>query len=444
MNGGTFTEAGRVRPGVYANVIAQGINKKYDGNKGTVVIPLIGYDYGPKGEFIEINVESPDANIEKLGRSVFDETNEFMLRVSMALLNAEKVLAYSVGTGAAAEVICDNLIVSAKYNGERGNSLMTESIENAEGGFDIKVYLENNLVETYEGLETVQELIDINTEKYVVFKEKTPQATLKAFSKSKLVGGTSTAPTNEEIMTFLDLLEIQSFDWLVMSMTEKEINAAIVEKVRYLNDRIGKLCGVVMVEYPADYENVINLTNSFKYGGIDLPILTAASYVAGAQAKATELESLTYAVVEGATGIVSPKPNEVAEKAIKDGEMFFSMNGENVVIEYDINSLVTFTEEKTEDYHKNKIIRVHKAFIQSLYETFVPGKFRNTEDDWNVMESLGKALLNDFEERGAITNVQDDDFILDRTRSNGDSTYITVGLQAVDATDKYYFNIITR
>ena len=26
MNGGTFTEAGRVRPGVYANVIAQGIN----------------------------------------------------------------------------------------------------------------------------------------------------------------------------------------------------------------------------------------------------------------------------------------------------------------------------------------------------------------------------------------------------------------------------------
>ena len=60
------------------------------------------------------------------------------------------------------------------------------------------------------------------------------------------------------------------------------------------------------------------------------------------------------------------------------------------------------------------------------------------------MESLGKSLLNDFEERGAIVNVQDNDFVLDRTRSNGDSTYITVGLQAVDATDKYYFNIITR
>ena len=444
MNGGTFTEAGRVRPGVYANVIAQGINKKYDGNKGTVVIPLIGYDYGPKGEFIEINVESPDANIEKLGRSVFDERNEYMLRVSMALLNAEKVLIYTVGAGEKAKVVCDNLTINAKYNGERGNSISVESIVNAEGGFDVKVYLENNVVETYEAVETVQELINLNSQNYVVFEEKTAGATISAFTKSKLSGGTSTTPANEDIMTFLDLLEIQSFDWLVMTMTEKEINAAIVEKIRYLNDRIGKLCGVVMVEHAADYENVINLTNSFTYGGIDLPIPVAASYVAGAEAKATELESLTYAIVEGATGIVSPKPNELAEKAIKDGEMFFSMNGENVVIEYDINSLVTFTEEKTKDYHKNKIIRGHKAFIQSLYETFVPGKFRNTEDDWNVMESLGKSLLNDFEERGAIVNVQDNDFVLDRTRSNGDSTYITVGLQAVDATDKYYFNIITR
>lgn len=444
MNGGTFTEAGRIRPGVYANVKAQGTNKKYEGNSGIVVIPLFGYDYGPQGEFIEISVDSPDANIDKLGRSVFDETNEYMVRIFMALLNAEKVLAYSVGTGAAAEVIIGDFITTAKYNGTGGNNIAVSSLANATGGFDVNVYMGNEVVETYEGVKLVSDLIARNSGKYVEFKERSVGAAITASSKKLLTGGVTAAPVNSDITAFLDALEIREFDKVVMKMEEQEFNVALVEKIKYLRERIGKLCGAVTVDYAADCEYVINLTNSFKYGNIELSMLAAAAYVAGVEAKATELESLTYAVVEGATEIVSPKPNEVAEASVQNGEMFFTMNGDNVVIEYDINSLTTFTEEKTEDYRKNKIIRVHDAFIQALYETFVPGKFRNVEDDWNVMESLGKALLNEFEESGAITNVQDDDFILDRTRSNGDSTYITVGLQAVDATDKYYFNIITR
>lgn len=444
MNGGTFTDAGRVRPGVYANVKARGTNKKYEGNSGTVVIPLFGYDYGPQGEFIEISVEAPDANIDKLGRSVFDETNEYMIRISMALLNAEKVLAYTVGTGATAEVITGDLIATSKYNGTGANNIAVSSVANAAGGFDVNVYLNNELVETYEGVKLVSDLIAKNSGKYIEFKERSVGAVITAFAKKSLIGGVTAAPVNADVATFLDALEMKNFDWLVMTMEENEFNVAAVEKIQYLNEKTGKLCGVVMAGFAANYENAINVTNSFTYNGIDLSVLAAASYVAGAEAKATELESLTYSVVEDATGIVSPKPNEMAEKAIQDGEMFFTMNGDSVVIEYDINSLVIFTDEKPADYRKNKIIRVHKAFINALYETFIPGKFRNTEDDWNVMESLGKALLNTFEENGAITNVQDDDFVLDRTRSTGDSTYITVGLQAVDAADKYYFNIITR
>lgn len=444
MNGGTFTDAGRIRPGVYANVRAQGSNKKYEGNRGIVVIPLFGYDYGPSNEFIEINVDDPDANMDKLGRSVFDATNEYMLRISMALLNAKKVLAYTVGTGAAAEIIIEDLIVTAKYNGIAGTNIAVSSVANATGGFDVNVYLGKDVVETYEGVTQVSDLVAKNSGKYVVFKERSVGAKVTASGKRSLQGGATAAPVNADITTFLDALEIREFDKVVMKMEEKEFNVALVEKIRYLRERVGKLCSAVTVNYAADYEFVINVSNSFKYGDIELSMLAAAAYVAGAEAKATELESLTYAVVDGATDIVSPKTNEVAEASIQKGELFFSMNGDDVVIEYDINSLTTFTEEKTEDYHKNKIIRVHDAFIRALYETFVPGKFRNTEDDWNVMESLGKALLNSFEESGAITNVQDDDFILDRTRSNGDSTYITVGLQAVDATDKYYFNIITR
>ena len=141
------------------------------------------------------------------------------------------------------------------------------------------------------------------------------------------------------------------------------------------------------------------------------------------------------------------KNNEEAEAALKKGEFFFIMSeNDEVIVQSDVNSLVTFTKTKTKDYRKNKIIRVYDAFADALHENFPPARYNNTPEDWSLEEGLGRALLKEFENsRSAIKNVDyDNDFKVDTEKSVDDYTVFNIGLQAVDATEKFYFNITTR
>lgn len=76
---------------------------------------------------------------------------------------------------------------------------------------------------------------------------------------------------------------------------------------------------------------------------------------------------------------------------------------------------------------------------------FPPNKFDNSSDGWEIMEGIGKTILRQFEDTGAITNVSyDEDFLVDREASVDDETYFNIGLQAVDSAEKLYFTITTR
>ena len=140
------------------------------------------------------------------------------------------------------------------------------------------------------------------------------------------------------------------------------------------------------------------------------------------------------------------KADEEAIEAISNGEFFFSMSEEDeVIVEYDINSLHNFTTERTSDYSKNRVIRVYDSFADDLKLTFPPNKFDNDEDGWLVMEGLGRALLQSYAKQGAITNVDaENDFYVDQSKSIGDETFFNVGLQAVDSAEKLYFSVSTR
>ena len=62
-----------------------------------------------------------------------------------------------------------------------------------------------------------------------------------------------------------------------------------------------------------------------------------------------------------------------------------------------------------------------------------------------VMEGLGRAILKAYQNDGAIQNVdEENDFLVDRGASTGDSVYISCGIQPVDSAEKYYFTVIAR
>lgn len=340
----------------------------------------------------------------------------------------------------------NTLTAVAKYGGSRGNALTVTVDVNPLGGYDVIVHLDGAKVSEYEGLNTIEELI-AQQNPYIDFSGT---GDLGEAVGTNLAGGSDEDVTNTDITSFIDAWESVKFNTVCFPFDGEDaanIKQAALTKIKYMRDNMGKGVQVVMPNAPGmDYEGVINVTNSVSLDGDDLSVAEACAWVAGATAGASNTESLTYIQYAGATAVVSPKSNEEAIAAINAGEFFFSINeNDEVVVEYDINSLVTFADKKDKSYRKNRVIRVYDTFQEAVQLNFPPNKYDNEENGWGIMEGIGKTILRQFEDGGAITNVSyDEDFLVDREKSVDDETYFNVGLQAVDSAEKLYFTITTR
>ena len=442
MAGGTFDKSvGKVRPGTYINFEASNQSTLGSSDRGTVLIPLINHSYGPEKEFITISNESVDSAIDKLGYSVYDD-DPSMLLIREAFKNASTVIVYIAKAGTKATGTGGGLSAQAKYGGSRGNALSYSVAANPVAGFDVSVYLDGSTVEAFEGVTNVSALVD---SKYITFTAS-EGTSLEAVAGVSLTGGTDGTAANSDIAAFLDDMESVNFNTLAFPVTEESLLAACVTKIKYLRENVGRGVKAVVPDYKADYEGIINVTNSVVINGVTLSDAQATAWVAGADASATNVQSNTHKIYVGAESVANAKTHEQAVAAIQNGEFFFSYseNGD-VVVEYDINSLTSFTDRKDKSYSKNRVLRVFDSFAESIRLNFPPNKYSNNENGWDIMDGMGRSILKQFFDAGAIRNVDyDSDFAVVRGESKGDSTYFNVGIQPVDSAEKLYFTVKTR
>ena len=431
MAGGKFDKlAGKVRPGTYLNFESTRSDTVGTSERGTTIIPLLKPSYGPAGSYIELTNAGPDAAYAKLGYSVYDsDPNRQMLLIREAFKNASKVLVYipKEGTKATAKnASAPELTATAKYGGTRGNALTVTVSANPVDGFDVTVSLAGNTVAYYEGLSTVNDLIAQDCE-YVTF---TGTGALAAIAAMNLTGGTDAATQNADITGFMDTWEQVTFNTAAMPVTDSSLQAAVKAKVKYLRESMGRGVQAVVPDFSADYEGIISVKNGYAIDDDKLSAAEATAWVAGATAGASYVESLTYNAVDGATDLVDALTHEEYVDAINKGRF---------------NSLTSFKQPKDETYRKNRVVRVMDAFQESIQLNFPPNKYANDSDGWDIMEGVGKSILKQFAEAGAITDVDyDNDFLVDRDASYGDKTYFNVNLKPVDSPEKLFFTTHTR
>lgn len=466
MAGGRFDKLiGKERPGTYINFESgRDTNTINTGTRGTVIIPFPKATYGPAKKFIKLTTDSPDAEAATFGYSIYDnDPNRQMLLIREAFKRATTVYVYILTEGkkAQAEIamttqetdeevtmdaVTNTLTAMARYGGSRGNALTVTVDANPIGGYDVIIHLDGSKVTQYEGLSTVEELIALD-DPYIIF---TGKGSLGETAGQNLVGGSDEEAVNMDITGFIDAWENVKFNTVAFPFDGEEaanVKQAALTKVQYMRDSMGRGVQVVIPNAGnMDYEGVINVTNSVSFDGDALDCAEVCAWVAGATAGATNKESLTYRQYAGATEVVGLKSNEGAIAAIRAGEFFFSVNDNNeIVVEYDINSLITLTDKKDKSYRKNRVIRVYDTFQEALQLNFPPNKYDNDPDGWEIMEGIGKTVLKQFEDAGAITNVAyEEDFLVDREASVDDETYFNIGLQPVDSSEKLYFTIKTR
>lgn len=454
MAGGTFTISGKkVRPGTYINVKSGKHSSVSVNLEGAVVLPLIGATYGPAKEFIKIDASAPDANRAKFGMSVYDD-DPCMLLIRECLKACGTIYAFIPTAGNKATATLDTkLVCTAKYGGTLGNKLKVSVVANAtlgEGYFNVNVYLGDSLIESHTGMKVIGDLAGMSD--YIDFTPatgSTVETALTAVAATALTGGTDGAVNNADFVEMLDAaetLDINVIAFPYSASTYSGLVAAIRSKVKYLFEEAGKDVFAVFSGVAADSERIQNVTNGVKLSdGTEITAEKAVAFIAGACAGAGYTESNTYRRYPDAVSIIGPKTHDQAVAAINAGEVFFSYDDSyNVVIEYDINTLVTFTQEKTEDYRKMRVQRTIDAYKRLLRANFPPNKFDNDGDGWDVMEGIGRGIHADLEEEGAIHDYDPEkDFLVDRSRSDGDQTYFDCAIKPTDSSEKLYFSVTT-
>lgn len=447
MAGGTFDiNQEKIRPGSYINYKSRKKKTISTSTRGKVVIPLVGYDWGPSGEFIKLTLDSPDAEYAKFGRSVLSGEEE-TLPILLAFENASEVYVYIISGGKKSKKTQGTLTIEAKYPGTRGNDITVISTANLDGGFDVMVYLDGELMETFSGCSTIAELVDEGSE-YVTFSG---EGDLTAFAGAALDGGENSNAINQDFTAFLDKVEKVKCNTVLIPVTDSALVNAAASKVKYLRNNVGKTVQFVFPNFAGDHIGIINVTNAFVFDGIELTDAQAAAWVAGVTAGADKTTSNTYRVVNHASSVLREKSNEEAEAAILAGEFFFSTSDDTgeVIVEYDINSLVHPSKDQDKSYRKNRVIRTFDSFADDLKATIKPAEYDNEPNGWDKMDQLGRLLLKRYSNvdggDGAIKNVDaDNDFAVDRTLSSDDNTYFNVALQPVDSSEKQYYSISTQ
>lgn len=450
--GGTFDKTvGKVRAGTYINFESVRQDVIGGGERGTAILPLAGTNYGPANKMIAITSGNLDAAKPLLGYSVADDDPAGnMLLIREAFKGASTVIVYICTEGTvAADGTGGGMKAAAKYKGTRGNALSYVVAANPLGGFDVTVNLAGVKVEEFEGVKAVA---DLQASQYLTFSMADGASAISEVAGVALTKGADAEKTaNADVIAFLDASGNVNWNTMAFPFTEETLQASLKTKIKYFRENVGKYVQAVAPNFAADYEGIINVTNSYALGNKQLTVAQATAYVAGITAGASNVQSNTQRSVGGATGVVGLKDNEASIAALKAGQFFFSP-GENdtVVIESDRNSLVTYTTTRDKSYSKNRVIRVFDTFGGSVQANFPPNKFDNDPDGWDIMEGIGKTILKLYGPRkdggvGAIKNIDyDNDFLVDREASQGDETYFNIGLEAVDSSEKLFFTVRTR
>ena len=416
LGGGRFITMNKALPGTYINVITNS-TENFGIESGIVAFPFC-MSWGKDAAITEITAdEFMSKCFEKLG---YDATAPEVLPIKEIFTGgATKVLIYNLNSGAKAS----NTYATAKYKGVRGNDITIRISNNVD---DVTKYDVVTIVDSIDRetqiVETAADLVD---NEWVVFDK---EATLAVTAGSPLTGGTNGSITGTQHTAALAALEQQYFNVLICDSTDATTVALYVAYVKRLRDNMGKDFQLVAYRTEADYEGVINVQTAVSDTGI-LPS-ALVYWVAGKSAACAFGKSNTNAKYNGKYSPVCTETQMQLEDAIKAGKFIFHLVGSDVRVLMDINSLVTFTEDKNSIMAKNEVVRVTDYLNNAIANLF------NMKYIGNVINNeTGRAHL-----RQDIAAIQDE--LVNAGAIEYDGAELTVGL-GPDKGDVVINDIIT-
>lgn len=425
LGGGTFTRQNKVLPGAYINFISAARATATLSERGVATMPL-ELDWGPDGTVFEVEQEEfIKDSIKIFGYSYSDAK---MLALRELFKHATKAFLYRLTSGGEKAT---NLFATAKYSGTRGNDLkvvVADSVD-VEGAYDVKLYMDVTLVDS-QTVAKAEELVD---NEFVVWKK---DAELAATSGTALVGGTNGTVTGASHQKYLDAIESYSFNAMGVCTDDASTKALYAAFTQRMRDKVGTKFQCALFAHAADYEGVINVKNC----------VDVVPWVVGIEAACAVNASCTNVAYDGELTVDTSYTQAQLEKAIKAGEFVLHSVGTEVRILEDIDSLVTFTDDKNELFQSNQTVRVLDQIatdIASLFNTKYHGKIQNNASGrvslWSDIVTHHKEL----EKLGAIENFSEDDVVVS---AGGEKKSVSVEdkITVVNAMAQLYMTVVIQ
>lgn len=431
LGGGTFVTQNKILPGAYINFVSAARATSSLSDRGIVAMPL-ELDWGIDEEVFQVTSD----DFEKYSTKFFgyDYTHEKLKGLRDLFKNIRLGYFYKLNKGVKASCT----IAIAKYSGIRGNDLKVIVTTNIDDNtkFDVVTLLDNKKVDT-QIAKVITDLIDND---YITWKK---DATLEASAGLVFSNGTNgEAITGTEYQAFLDKIESYSFNALGCLATTTEIKSLFVEFTKRMRDKVGaKFQTVLYKKNDSDYEGVVSVENKIKDAGLleSSLIYWTTGTIAGCDIN----KSNTNKRYDGEFDVDVNYTQIQLEEALKTGKFIFHKVGDEVHVLEDINTFVSFTDDKNDDFSSNQSVRVLDQIandIATLFNTKYLGKVPNDAAGrisfWNDVVKHHKELEN----IRAIEDFKTDDVSVE-LGSDKKTVIVSDAVKIINAMSKLYMTV---
>lgn len=440
--GGTWTNPNKIRPGVYIRFTSsRGLGLTVS-DRGTVAIAE-ALSWGP----VE-TVQTIEAGADMTPYTGYDITNaknrflNEMFKGTNRTAAPNKVLLYRLGaTGqeqATAEI--SPLTATAKYPGTRGNdiSIVITELTTPADTFTVSTVVDGEIVDS----QTAKTVEDLVANDWVTWSGT---GALAATAGKALSGGADGTPASADYTDFLTAIEPYKFDVLIYDGSDTTVQDAMVAFVKRVAEENGFYTQLVAAGLTnPDSRYVINVNSGVVLSdGTELTPQQVAWWVGGATAGAQYNQDLTYAAYPGAVDVTALMTNSQYEQAIQAGQFVLWSDDGVVKVEYDINSLVTYTADITDVYHYNRTMRLVNTIANDIYKQFSDGYIgvvNNNEAGRMMFKSAIVGYLLEIQADDGIQNFTADDVEVLPGQAV-DAVLVNLAIQAVGSVNKIYVTL---
>ncbi|MBS9782649.1 MAG: hypothetical protein KGV43_02465 [Arcobacter sp.] len=198
----------------------------------------------------------------------------------------------------------------------------------------------------------------------------------------------------------LKILSVLKWNYLSMPCATEEETLTISAWIKEQRNNNKKTFKAVLANSRSDFEGIINFTTDNIKSSISDTVFSNYEYCArivGLLAGLPLTRSSTYYVFDD---IKECDLELEPDKKIDKGEFIIIYDGEDYKVGRGVNSLTTFTSEKSSDFSKIKIVEgidLYTDDIRDTFEKYYVGKYRNDYDNKQAFVSAINAYNKTLE-----------------------------------------------